>query len=309
MLPSAVVVNGGIAAMRVVPRSLARAAASLIGTIAWLVDGGRRRTVLLNLEFLAPQLTGRERRRLARTTFQNLYRSAVDLFRLPSQPPEEVLRLVQVLGREHLDQAIAEGHGVIVATPHLGPYELGAAVLAILGYRVHGVAEDLDPETNAALAKYREATGMRLISRSHGSRALYRVLKDGDVALLVADRVIARGAGGAASEAGVLDVRFGAGMRPVPTGPAAFAAARGAPVVTGFIVAGGKQAGGYTLQIEPPINPGPERTRESTENLTLAIAGRLAAAVSRHPDQWFVFQPDWRVIDSNSRGGRDGNRH
>jgi lauroyl/myristoyl acyltransferase len=32
---------------------------------------------------------------------------------------------------------------------------------------------------------------------------------------------------------------------------------------------------------------------DPVEALTRRIAARLNAAVQRHPDQWFVFRPDW----------------
>jgi KDO2-lipid IV(A) lauroyltransferase len=278
--------------MRVVPRPVAYALAGLAGRTAWLVARDRRRTVLHTLGFLVQGSTTAVRQRLGRATFTNLFQAAIDLFRLPSSSPEEVLGLVRIVGREHLETARSLGKGVVVVTPHLGPYELGAAVLAALGYDVHGMVEDIDPETNAALAKYRGATGLKLISRQHGLRALYRVLKEGAVALLVADRVVGEGSEG-------LVVPFAAGRRPVPTGPASFSVATGAPVVVGYISRSRSNGPRYVITIEPPIFPG-ARSPLAVESLTRQIAARLAAAVSLHPDQWFVFQPGWVERDGNA---------
>jgi lauroyl/myristoyl acyltransferase len=276
--------------MRVLPATVGYRLAALAGAIAYAVARSRSGIIKANLDHILPDSAESDRRRLTKQTFVNLFQAVVDLFRLPSLPHGALQALVDVRGLEHLDQALGAGRGVIVVTPHLGPYELGAAVLAARGYDVHGMVEDLDPETNAALAKYREATGMKLISRQRGLRALYRILEGGAIALLVADRVVGDGTEG-------LIVDFANGQRPVPTGPAAFALATGAPVVVGYITKTDDRAFRYVINIEPPIFPG-ARTRAAVEGLTRLIGARLGTAVSLHPDQWFVFQPGWV--------GRDG---
>lgn len=237
---------------------------------------------------LAPHLSTAERRRVARHTFVNFFEAASDLFRLPSLSPDQIQGLIAAEGMEHLHTAQALGRGVIVVTPHLGPYELGGAYVASLGLPVHAVVEDINPATNAALASYREASGMELISRSTGLRQMYRLLKEGRIVLLVADRVIGDGADGVA-------VPWGAGRRLVPSGPAAFAIATGAPIVSGYIVRrpAGK-ASRYLLHLDAPI----VATDVSRDDLTRDVAARLAGAVCQYPDQWYVFQPDWLPRDA-----------
>ncbi|MBK8058763.1 MAG: lysophospholipid acyltransferase family protein [Gemmatimonadetes bacterium] len=198
-------------------------------------------------------------------------------------------------GAEHLDAALALGKGVVVATAHLGPYEFGGAWLALAGYPVHAMVEDIDPETNAAMALYRKATGMKLISRSGGLRAAIRVLRDREILLLVADRVVGRGSEG-------LAVPFGDGVRAVPTGPAALALATGAPIVTGHIARNRGRGPRYLVRLEAPISATPTGdTSRDRDALTGQVAQRLAAAVQAHPDQWFVFQPEWIRLDTPSR--------
>lgn len=175
---------------------------------------------------------------------------------------------------------------MVVVTPHLGPYELGAALLAVMGFPVHGMVEDIDPDTNAALASYRRATGMQLLSRTTGLRQLYRLLKEGKIVLLVADRVIGEGSDG-------MLVPFGDAMRSVPIGPAAFAIATGTPIVVGHIVRGQPGSPRYLLHVDPPIEP----AGHSKETLTRLVAARFETLIRQHPDQWYVFQPDWHPRD------------
>lgn len=274
---------------RVMPAPLWHGFARCIGWLAPLVVPERLRTLQENLGKLAPELSPKERRRAARRTFANFFEAASDLFRIPSLTPRQILDQITAEGIDHLKKALELGRGVIVVTPHLGPYELGAAYVAGLGLTVYGMVEEIDPATNAALASYREAAGMKLISRTRGLRQMYRVLKEGQIVLLVADRVVGEGTEG-------LSVPWGTGIRPVPTGPAAFALATGAPIVPGYIVR--RRSPGstrYFLHLDAPIV-----AQGSRDDLTRDVAAKMADAVCQHPDQWYVFQPDWRPSESSS---------
>lgn len=242
-----------------------------------------------NLSHTAATASPAQRRRLCRRTFSNMAEAAIHLFRLPSMSREELFSLCEIEGREHLDAALDMKRGVIVVTPHLGPYELGSAWAAAAGYPVYGMVEDLAPDVLEALATYRTATGMQLISMKQGIRAVYRLLQEGKMVLLVADRAI-----GAATSAVALP--FAGGVRPVPTGPATFAAATGAPVVVGSIVRNPRGAPHYLVRFLPPlVSEG--KGDDARQQLQREIAQRLGDAVRDHPDQWYVFQPQWVARD------------
>jgi KDO2-lipid IV(A) lauroyltransferase len=210
--------------------------------------------------------------------------------------------MIAVRGRDHLDAARALGAGVLIVTGHLGPYELGGAWMAALGYPVHAMVEDLDPDVLDALGSYRQATGMRLISMKQGLRAVYRLLQEGQIVLLVADRAIGEGAG-----RGSVDVPFCDGIRSIPTGPATFAMATGAPIVVGHITLNPAGTPRYLVEFDPPLVPR-ERGDEERLRLTRLIADRLAAAVRDHPDEWYVFQPQW-IPSDRDRSGAEGGEH
>ena len=295
MITSPAVIRTTVFLLRVIPVWVLRPCMRAVGTLGYFAIRARRRIVLDNVARLAPKASRRTHRQLARRTFANLVDASVDLFRLPTATLTELSELVGIDGREHLDAALAMGKGVIAVTPHLGPYELGGAWLAAHGYPVHAVTEDLDPEIGAALALYREATGMMLISRSSGLRRMLKVLKQNQVVLLVADRVVGQGSDG-------IEVAFGAGRRAIPTGPAAFSLATGAPIIVGHIARSPARPHRYLIRLEPPILP--HSTGDvlgDRERLTRLVGERLAAAVQQHPDQWFVFQPEWTPRDASPR--------
>ncbi len=272
---------------RITPAPLAHTLGRAAARAAYAALPARRATLLENLSHTASHTSAEARRRLARNTFGYIADCQVDLYRLVGRPPNEVASMIDVRGVENLEAARRLRRGVIIVTAHLGNYELGAACFAALGYPVHGVVEDVEPEILALLEQYRTATGMRTLSRNRGARDAYRVLKSGEILLLVADRVI-----GDTSDA--IELPFCEGRRAVPKGPAQLSLATGAPIVVGIAVRTPDGPRRYRIVLEPPIMPdGTEPDAAST--LTRKVTDRLAAAVREYPDQWFVFQPGWKT--------------
>lgn len=285
MIPSAPVIRAAIKLLRVTPVPVARAIAAVGGTVAWATQKERRRTLLKNLTYTAPDRSPAERRRLARRTFRNLAVTAVDQFRLPGIDPAELRALFEIRGLEHIDASQARGKGTIIVTAHLGPYELAAACVASQGYPIHGMVENLDPALLEALTAYRSATGMRIVNMKEGIRAAYRILGQNELLALVSDRAI-----GEARSA--IDVPFAGGIRPMPIGPAVFAQATGAAIVTAFASRNPAGTPRYLMEFDPPFHA---EGRDEADRMRLMsrIVERMEAAIRRNPDQWFVFQPDW----------------
>lgn len=273
------------------PESLLRATAAAAGRVAWLALSERRRTVLENLAYLAPELPHRQRRRMGRRTFVNLAHVVAENFVLPSRERSRILRLFRCEGEEHLAQAVQDGRGAILATAHLGPYELAGAWLAAKGYRVCAMFEELDVDTMAALDTYRQATGMKMVTTATPLRELYRILDDGHVLVLVADRTVP-------GVRGSLLVPFGTAWRPIPLGPARLAAATSRPIVVGYCTSDRERRARFLARIEPPLYPD-STDADAVERLARTMASRLEAAIRAHPDEWYVFQPQWTARAEN----------
>jgi KDO2-lipid IV(A) lauroyltransferase len=188
-------------------------------------------------------------------------------------------------GEEHLATALKDGGGVVLVTAHLGPYELAGAWLAAKGFPVCAMFEELEADTMAALDTYRQATGMKMLTTATPLRELYRILGEGYVLVLVADRTVP-------GVRGSLLVPFGIGWRPIPTGPARLAAATSRPIVVGYCTRDPERRTRYLARIEPPLYPDGSDPA-AVERLARSVALRLEAAICSHPDEWYVFQPQW----------------
>ena len=89
----------------------------------------------------------------------------MEFMQMPRMSTETIHQLVTFEGREHIDQALAQGRGAIVLTAHFGNWELlGASILAN-GYTIRGITRQLrskrldaivsSPSGKGGLARYR----------------------------------------------------------------------------------------------------------------------------------------------------------
>ena len=241
-----------------------------------------------NLVYTAPDRSPAERRRLGRATFRNLALCTIDFLRIPLMSRAEIVALFDERGREHLDRALARGKGVILLTGHLGNWELACPFLAAFGYPMYAYAEDTANRTDLfrTYEPYRGATGMTMIPLSQGALIGCRVLQQGSVLGLVCDRVIA-------GRGQVVD--FCGGRRGLPIGPAVLARRSGATILLSHFTLNPAGPRRYLAEIEPFVDL--DCQRGDYRQLAQAIADQLTRMVRDHPDQWFVFQPQWLTRD------------
>lgn len=268
------------AASRIAPEAARGTAIAAMAAAVRYGSPGRRAAIAANLVRLMPQASGAERERALARTFRALVRCNADLLRLPGLSAAEVLALVDLGDVAPVQEAFARGRGVVVVSPHLGNFELAASVCAALGYPAHTVVESIDPRRDAAMNSLRTAMGGRVVASRGAARAALRVLRGGGVLAMAGDRVLPGQHG--------LRVPFGGGYRTVPMGPAWLARQTGAALVTVYLVLSGEGVPPYQLVVEPEVP-----TSGTVEDVTREVAQRLSAAVTRYPDQWFAFQPDW----------------
>ena len=271
-------IPAGTFVLRFLPRSVAIVLAYVVADLCGVLGRVRRRAVENNLARTAP-LTGQtERRRLRRATFRHFAAVWVDFLRVPLLTRKELFDLVHWNTRANLDAALRHGHGIVIVTAHVGALDLAGIYLAANGYPISVVVEDLDPALSRVWRRYREFTGMRVLSQRRGAVAAYRALRRGEIVALVADRVI---------DGPRIEVDFCGDRRVVPAGPAAFARRARAQIVL-LHMTRTFDGSGYDLVTHPAMAPD-----GSTEALTSAIAAHLTRMVSRFPDQWFVFDAGW----------------
>jgi lauroyl/myristoyl acyltransferase len=209
-----------------------------------------------------------------------------ETFALRAMSWEEVDRRFSIDGLEHLDQALAAGHGVLVALPHMGNWDAAGHWLCLQGYRVSAVAEVLKPRSVYELfLRHRRALGMNIVPLSDGRRtgnALVRLLAENHVVTLVADRDLTR--------RGVEVEMFGA-PRLLPAGPAYLALGTGTPLCVAAVFT---TAEGWHCRINPPVDTTRSGTmRDDVTAVTHQIAEQFERFIASSPTDWHMFQPAW----------------
>jgi KDO2-lipid IV(A) lauroyltransferase len=126
----------------------------LLGRVMLWAAGPRRRIARRNLELCFPQLSTGERERLLRENFAS---TGIAFFEMAMSwwwPKARLAKLAHIEGLEHLQQAQAEGQGVILMALHFTTLEIGAALLG----QVHTI-DGMYREHKNALFDYIQRSG------------------------------------------------------------------------------------------------------------------------------------------------------
>jgi KDO2-lipid IV(A) lauroyltransferase len=267
---------------RALPRAGRHALAGLLARLARRVMPLEWESVRRNLGRVRPEASPESLAALTAGVFRNFGRCFSDLVTLNSARAGMALRYVEsVCGEEHLARATREGRGLIVATAHLGNWELGGRLLAAKwGRPTHVVlAREEDPSVEKFLR--RNSDGVHFVTRAAptSSLALLAALRRNEVVAFQGDRAT----GGRAD----LPARFFGAPALFPIGPFLLARATGAPVLPAFCVL--VERSRYRIFLEPPIWVGPGDEETGLKELVAAIE----RYVSTWPDQWFNFYNFW----------------
>ena len=261
--------------------------ADVMGDLLWLVDRRARANVEHNQQrALGPGATARQLALQSRIVFRTLARNYVDEFRIPALT-EEIFDRIDFHGLEHLDNALAEGRGVIMSSAHYGaPYIVGEA-LVLKGYPFTVIAEHLQPEALFQfLVKQRESLGARVVPVDGPLISVMRDLKkENRIVGIVADRNVV-GTG--------LCLPFFGEPALFPTGAVRLALRTGAPLIVAHCRR--MPANRYEAVIYPPLDlPTKPADMEAAvrEGMTRLLA-KYESFIREQPGQWVLTTPVWQ---------------
>jgi len=246
-----------------------------LGRVLSVLPTRPRRNTLEGLRLALPELSERERRRLARRSLVEDARMLFEHAAFWTWEPERALALVRVVeGEELMASALAKGRGVILAGLHLGHIEaLNAHCAARYGLVGHYRAPRM-AELDAFFRQARERFGARLLPTGTASvRQLVQGLREGRLLGIACDQDPGEGQG-------VFVPYFGVATN-TTTLIGRLASRTGAEVVLGWAerLPG---AAGFGVHFVPAP---PEVTGDDLAASAAALNGAVEACVRRRPEQ------------------------
>ncbi|MDD5237586.1 MAG: lysophospholipid acyltransferase family protein [Candidatus Omnitrophica bacterium] len=266
------------------PLNVAYKIAIFFSDLHYIFANKDRRRIKENLNTIFPKKSSREIRRLRIRMVRNFAKYLVDFFRFEKLDKEYIAKYIKIENMHYFDQALSRGKGVIVLTAHLGNWELGGVVLALLDYPLWVVAR---PHKDKLVDNFfnfqRQRKGVNVIPLGKAVRASLNLLKENKMVALAGDRDF--------TEKGIIMDFFG---KPtiLPEGPAALALKTGASIVPGFMLRNENDE--FTLRIEKPLefSPTGDKKKDLSE-IILRYKNIFEDYIRKYPDQWYMFRRFW----------------
>jgi KDO2-lipid IV(A) lauroyltransferase len=272
----------------ILPRRLGHAVFGGLGSLSYRLLKHERKVALANLRLVyGGKYTDKEVGDMARQAFVNLGKFAFDAISMGKYTIENLDRTVEVVGRHHLDQALARGTGAIAITGHIGNWELMGAYLARKGYPVNVLATRVRNERlDDLLIGIRRKAGLKVLERSRELMSAFRCLKHGEMLGVLIDQDTAVES---------VTVEFLGHPAKTPVGPAKLASRMGAAVVPMAMLL--KPDGRYRLEIKEPIRPNGDGSSLTEDVATCSKA--LEEFIREEPTQWVWMHKRWKSVFSD----------
>lgn len=276
-----------ISFLNILPRGTAIWSGGFLARLAYLIIRDARKRTITNLSLaFGERFSKKELRRLGAQVFSNLGKNVVDAVRLRKMSLEDLDKIIEIEGLEHLDKAYRLGKGVVGLTGHIGNFELMAAYFSLRGYEVSVIGRELyDPRLDRLLVQNRESVGLENIPSSAGVKPIIRALRGGKLLGVLADQDSSR-------VRGVFVDFFG---RPARTavGPALLAYKTGSPIVPMAILREGKNR--YRIMVKPRVELCFSGDREKDlVDVIQEYTMVLESIIREHPAQWLWMHDRWR---------------
>lgn len=280
------------------PLPISYAAAALVANIAWLCLPVQRANAVANMRRVLGPRRYEQATRLARRSFVNYAKYAVDFIRLPELSPRQLAARFGFEEWERYEAALARGRGCILVLMHFGNWDIGGAVLAQRGYAFNAIAETQEHgPLNDALIAARTKHGIKLIPMERAATGIIRAMRRNETLAILIDRPL--------DDGGVEVEFFGAPIR-VPAGPARIALRAGAKVIAVSQLRLHPWSDRVRVIADFEIElPDTGDAEQDVRLLTRRIVQAHERVIRRYPDQWYMFRRMWPGAAAPAPRGAD----
>jgi len=258
---------------------------SFIGDLIYRFHSRARQIVQENLRHVLGHKSDKAAvEETSRQLFRNSLKNYYELFHQRTLSREEMRASLTVKGLEHIEEALAQGKGLVLVTAHFGSPDGLIYLAPLFSYRMTAPAEHLKPERLFRyLVSLRKRGGITLLPADGPLLGLFRALKRNQIVVIAADRDT--------TESGIMVDFFGAPAR-LPDGHVQLAMRTGAKLALAF---GRRELDNtYTIEIHPllELEDTGDFKRDVRANMEKVVAG-LERVIRQYPEQWLMFVPLW----------------
>jgi KDO2-lipid IV(A) lauroyltransferase len=275
---------GGLA--NLLPYRAALGMGSALARAGFALQGRRVRRAMRRVrQALDPGLSEVEVRDIVRRAWRHFALNVIEDLRTPLLTVEWVDEHVDHRELQNVFGAMKDGHGAVLAAPHMGNWELAGIAAQAKGLRIMTIARgQRNPLVSSYINALRKSTGVEVYLHDARSFAgILRRLKEGRVFALLTD-LRAKG--------DWVKVNYLGRDAKIPTGAAHFARSAGVPLLPCYALREGPDH--HVWKTFPPIWPDRALSRDDdVHRMTQYMMDCFTQAVRAHPDQYFWFNRRW----------------
>lgn len=253
----------------------------------------RRRVVLENLRRVFGSTVPEEKISiLARQFYGHYLRFLLEFVRMPFLSQSQRESLIRIEGGENLENALAQGKGVLILTGHFGNWEV-ATVAGISQFhefrgRFHFIRRPLKPKwfNDFVMRRFHKA-GFGTLDKTGTLDDILDLLEKNDIVVSIYDQF-------AIKQFGILSEFFGLPANTFKS-LAVLAQFTGAPVLPSS--SWREPDGSHVLKFDEPVEVVTDgRTRDIIKKNTKRFNEVLERIILRHPEQWIWMHKRWKKV-------------
>ncbi len=267
------------------PLSWVNTKGKILGWLYRTIDNKHYKRTIENLSISFPEKNKNEIIKIAKDNYISLGISIIELFNL-NKIYKKYKNKVRFINKDLINQALAKGNGVIIATGHISNWELTGLLSALDGLPFNAIARPIDnPYLNIWINKIRQKFGGNIISKWGAVKGSLKALKKGEIVTVLMDQD--------AGKEGIMSMFFGRKASTIPLVPL-LAQRTKAPILIAY---GNREIdGSYTIIIEKEIPLDLTTSRKETLAKTTHLCTKaLEDIIRKKPSIWLWMHRRWKT--------------
>ncbi|MFA6379125.1 MAG: lysophospholipid acyltransferase family protein [Candidatus Omnitrophota bacterium] len=271
------------------PYSLVRAIIGFFTTLGLLCVVRQKKIAKESLTIaFGGEKSPQEVSKIFKNCFVNLGKGMIELIYFMAHP-KMITENVSFEGKEYLDQAMAQGKGVIIVSAHFGNFPLMLLRLAQEGYPVNAIIRRTrDEKIEEYFQQQRSSLGLKTLyshPRQECVMQSIKALRNNELVFIPLDQNFGSGAG--------VFVDFFGEKAATATGPVVFALRAGSPIVPMFIVREANDT--HRIIVEPAMSIEKQLDEKQTIAHNVARITRIIEQyIRRYPQEWGWMHRRWK---------------